>query len=243
MIRRMFRSISSRFYSAVNRNLYRKYSLAAGDAYSEKFLQGDNGAPPLDQYIQCYNAFESYPRRALFYLNKAQDFETALIPASEGSYDLEKGLLLKDKNFLAQALDTLNPVWERELISKCYREFAHQDTGRGARQIAAEELFALNRGALLQAGISLPLEINLRNAGKKERNLYRALAKTGFIQAQNAARFKLTIDIGDTFASCELIDTESEVKPLRRLIPLHSPSRPDIYDFAETLSKSAFRIE
>jgi hypothetical protein len=242
MIRRALRSISSRFYSTVNRNLYQKYSLAAADAYNEKSAQGYNSAPPLDQYIQCYNAFETYPRRTLFYLNKARDFETAVIPAAEASYYLEEGLLLKDKNLLAQALDKLDPVWERELISKCYSEFARRNT-RDARQIAAEELYALNRGALLQAGIGLPLEINLRNAGKKERSIYRALAKTGFVRAKNAARFRLIIDIGDASAACELIDTENDVKPLRRRIPLHSLSRSDIYDFAETLSKTAFRVE
>ncbi|MDR0495835.1 MAG: hypothetical protein LBG95_09455 [Treponema sp.] len=240
-LRGIFRSISSRFYSAVNRNLYQKYSLAAGDAYSEKFIRGDNGAPPLDQYTQYYNAFETYPLRALFYLNKAQDFETGIIPASAGSYNLEKGVLLKDKNLMARALDELDPVWERELISKCYREFARSGTRR-ARQTAAEELFALNRGALLQAGIGLPLKINVHSADGRERALYRALAKTGFIQAKNEARFSLNIVVSGNAAVCELIDAEGEVMPLSKLIPLRSLSRADVFDFAETLSKLAFRV-
>jgi len=240
-IRSAFRSMSFRFYAAVHRKLYQKYSLAAGDAYP-------SNAPPLDQFTQYYNAFETYPRRALFYLNKAQNFEAALIPASEFSYDLEKGILLHDKNLTAQALDGLDPLWERDLISQCYREFSLREPTRGARQTAAVELFALNRGALLQAGISLPLEINILNAGNKEKILRRALAKTGFIRAgakDGEARFRLDIGIskslaGTYTASCDLTDTAGETKPLRRIIPLRSLSRADIYDFAGALSNAVF---
>jgi len=244
-----FRSISFWFYAAVYRKLYQKYSLAAGDAYS-----GDDQL--LDQFTQYYNAFETYPRRALFYLNKAESFETALIPASTASYNLEKGVLLHDTNLTAQALDGFDPLWERDLISKCYREFALRGSIHGTRrmrQITAVELFALNRGALLQAGISLPLEINLyyivtHNIGRKEKTLYRALAKAGFsrITAGNGeSRFRLDINISESLAgtytaSCELIDTAGEKKPLRRIIPLRFLSGADIYDFAAALSNAVF---
>jgi len=245
-IRSVFRSISFRFYTAVHRKLYQKYSLAAGDAYP-------SDAQPLDQFVQYYNAFEPYPRRALFYLHKARDFETALIPASEASYKLEKGVLLHDTNLTAQALAGLDPLWERDFISECYREFALRGSTRSARQTAAAELFALNRGALLQAGISLPLEINVQNAdkhntGSREKTLRRALAKAGLIHiaAQDGkTRFRLNIAIsksttGTYTASCELIDTAGEEKPLRRIIPLRSLSRADMYDFAGALSNAAF---
>ncbi|MDR2717075.1 MAG: hypothetical protein LBB89_03290 [Treponema sp.] len=234
-IRSMFKSISFRFYAAVHRKLYQKYSLATGDAYS-------SDASPFDQFVQYYNAFETYTRRALFYLNKAQDFETALIPASAASYNLEKGVLLRDKNLTALALDGLDPVWERDLMSKCYREFALYGS---TRQTAAVELFALNRGALLQTGISLPLEINLYNAGNREKTLRRALAKAGFSRIAAEARFRLDVNISESAAgtytaSCELVDTAGEVKPLRRIIPLRSLSRADIYDFAGALSNFIF---
>ena len=248
-IRGILTSISYRFYAAVNRKLYQKYSLAAGDAYSDKFIQGDAGAPPLEQYIQYYNTFETYPSRALYYINKAQAFETAIIPASEGSYSLEKGILLNDRSLTAQAIDELDPIWERELLSKCYREFAIHGIDRRIRQSAAEELFALNRGALLQAGIGLPLEISIYNAGTshssagKERTLRRALAAVGFYQVKTATRFKLDIIINNGSAVCELIDSESTVKPLRRIIPLQSQSIKDIHSFAAALRNFIFRVE
>jgi tetratricopeptide (TPR) repeat protein len=237
-IRSMGRSVYYRFYAAVHHQLYQKYSLAAGDDYET------NDAPLLDQFIFYFDAFETYPRRALFYLNKARDFETAIIPASEASYNLDSGVLLKDINLTAKALDKLDPDWESDLISQCYREFALYGKTRAIRQTAATELFALNRGALLQAGINLPVEVNVQNAQGKEKILRRALAKAGFTQAENGkARFRLDMSVGSASASCEMIDTEGGGKPLRRILPLRSLSRADIYGFAGELSKFIFRVE
>jgi len=242
--------ISYRFYSAVHRMLYQKYSLASGDAYDSREA---NGHPPLEQYMQYYNAFGTYPRRALVYLRKAREFETAVIPASSGSYYLEEGILLKDTGLAALALDALDPVWERDLISYCRREFALN----GSRE-SAEDLFALNRGALLQTGISLPLEIRFNNTAGiskgKEKTFMRALAKAGFVKT-NQARF--TLDIAVTAAPvntaptssagftvfCELTDTEGAVKTLHYAIPLRSMSRQDIRAFARALGGMAFRVE
>jgi hypothetical protein len=264
-IRSAFRAFSFRFYAGVHRKLYQKYSLAAGDAYGAKFVNAagrhaaerrtePGDAPALDQFIQYFNAFNTYPRRALFYLNKARDFEVALIPKSESSYNLEQGVLLKDKDLITRALGELDPDWERDLIAQCYREFASWAARSPARQEAIAELFALNRGALLQAGLALPVKINLygEELGRREKVVYRALAKAGFTRAGYArtglalsgiVRYRLDITIRDGAASCELTDTEGEGRPLRRVIPLRSLSKADIYAFAGILSNSVFRVE
>jgi len=252
--RSALRSLSYRFYTAVHRKLYQKYSLASGDAYSAKFVNSESiDAPPLDQYLQYYNAFETYARRALYYLDKAQDFEVALIPASEGSYNLERGIQLKNYNLIAQALDELDPVWERELIAQCYREFASRGTRGVSRQDAVrrdaiEELFAMNRGALLQAGVALPVEINLHGdeLGRREKVVYRALAQAGFARAaarNGKARFRLDITFRGDSASCELTDTAGEGKPLRRVVPAGTLSKADIYKLAGVLRNSVFKVE
>jgi hypothetical protein len=244
VIRSGLKNISYRFYSAVYRKLYQKYSLASGDAYD---IRETNGHPPLEQYIQYYNAFETYPGRAVAYLRKARDFETSIIPESAGSYYLEEGVLLKNTGLTAMALDALDPVWERSLVSFCYREFAL----RGS-VTSAEELFALNRGALLQEGINLPLEIRLHYAegvGKgKEKTFIKALAKAGFVK-EAGARFTLDITINGATSpqgftvSCGLTDTQDAVKPLRQTITLRSLSRADIYTFARALGSQTFRVE
>jgi hypothetical protein len=243
-----FRAMKFRFYASVHRKLYQKYSLAAGDAYD---IREADGHPPLDQYIQYFNAFETYPDRAIFYLRKAREFEIVVIPESAGSYYLEEGTLRKDTSLVARALDALNPVWERDLISTCHREFAL----RGSAS-SAEDLFALNRGALLQAGISLPVEIRFNNVDG--RKFTRALAKAGFVNT-SAARFGLDIAVntapinatpptgappsGGFTVFCELRDSEGVIKPLRHAIPLRSMSRADISTFARTLGQLMFRVE
>jgi Tfp pilus assembly protein PilF len=238
-IRSAFRAASYRFYYSVHRRLFQKYSLASGDAYRHDNLS-------LEQYLQYYNAFYTYPGRALVYLQKARDFETSIIPASEGSYYLEEGKLRKQARLTAAALGLLDPVWERDLISECYSEFAL----RGL-QSPAEELFSMNRGALLQAGISLPVEIRFQSSGGigrgKERAIMKALSKAGFAQAHGQARFRLDITVNAAQMGlavlCELIDTEGAQEPLRRTIPLRSLARADISSFARTLSGSIFRVD
>ena len=247
-IKSLFRRISCTFYSQVHRKLYQKYSFTAGDAY---ILADGNAAGisslPLEQSIQYYNAFEPYPRRALAWLNKAKNFETAIIPAAAASYYLEEGILLKNKNLLARALEELDPLWERELIAQGLREFACRGS-RGARRAAAAELFALNRGALLQAGIRLPVDIFLHYSEgsdsavrRSENRLLRTLAKAGFEPAaEKGTRYRLDIAITGSSAAIELTDGEGELSAIRRTLALRSLSGPDIAVFARALSDMVF---
>ncbi|MDR0583894.1 MAG: tetratricopeptide repeat protein [Treponema sp.] len=260
-IRSFFRSISYRFKAALHDRFYRKYSLAAADAYGDETYRG---GPHIEMLIQYYNAFERYPRRAFAYLRKARDFESLHIPAAAPSYDFEEGLLLKDPALLEKALANLDPVWEREMISRCYREFAQNGKAglssreRTARRTAAEELFALNPGALRQSGISLPLDIRMDLIGApdlphNEKPLLKALAKAGFTRAAagdagSPARFTLGIRINGSAAagytaSCELIDTEGAAKPQRHSVPLRSLSPADVSDFARTLGGAVFTVQ
>ena len=261
-VRSFFRSVSYRFKAAVHDRFYRKYSLAAADAYGDETYEGGSH---IEMLVQYYNAFERYPRRGLAYLRKARNLESSRIPAAAPSYDLEEGLLLKDAALLEKALANLDPVWERELISQYYRKFAQSgrtggisSRGKAARRAAAEELFVLNPGALRQAGISLPLDIRMDLSGApdlppNEKPFLRTLAKAGFIPAAAevagpSARFTLGIRVSGSAAagytaSCELIDTEDAVKPQRHSVPLRSLSPADVSDFARALGGAVFAVE
>jgi tetratricopeptide (TPR) repeat protein len=255
-INSLFRLISYRFKSAVHRILYRKYSLAAADAYGGK--TGSAEEPNLDSFIQYYNAFEDYPRRAITYLRSARDFETALIPAAGPSYHLEEGLLMKNERLVTRAAPGFDSEWEREMISQCYRYFAKNGAfGRSApqrnamRQSAAGELFAINRGALRQAGIGLAAEISV-NGGQAlstrgEKTLRAVLKKAGIVHADSGARFKLTITINGAAASgytayCELVDSAGIVTRLRRSFPVSSFSRAGLSDFARAFGAFVFQV-
>jgi hypothetical protein len=246
-----FQFITNSFKAKVNGLLYRKYCLAAADAYRAKMR---SGGPYLDSFTQYYNAFEAYPRRAQAYLNKARAFETELIPASVPSYCLEEGVLLKDSNLIKEALNALDPLWERELIARCYKELARGKAlslSAGERRAAAEKLFALNKGALLQAGLRLPARIEIienEGAAVSRKALLRALKAAGFSEAGEAGRFTLSITIEGAKASgqtavCVLSDMEEELKLLFLSFPLPSASRAGYRALAMSLGDAVFRVE
>jgi tetratricopeptide (TPR) repeat protein len=257
----LLRLVSYNFKSAVHRQLFQKYSLAAADAYSVEYF-GDS--PHLDSYIQYYNAFETYPRRAINYLNRARDFETAIIPASAPSYDLEEGILFKNTRQVEQALADFEPRWERGSIAVCYGELAARGAKGAAskaeraaiKQAAAEELFALNRGGLRQAGLRMPVDIRLGHDAESlpgfyrgEKALLKALKKAGLAPVKNgaSARFKLDMNISGSSAQgyavdCRITDTAG-AEIFRRSLPLRSFSWADTCDFARNLSGWIFKVE
>ena len=255
-IQSLFRTASYKLKYAVNIRLYRKYCLAAANSYSGEIINGEG--PHLNSYIQYYKAFEEYPRRALAYLNKAREFETALIPASTPGYDLWEGRLLGNEAQVEKALYGFDPLWEKRDISDCYREFAKPEHTRlfNPRRTdpgwAAQELFAINRGALRQAGIKLPVRMNLIFTGEAagQRQLERALAAAGFKKnaSETSARFALNIRISGTridgfSADCELADTAGEAQTLRFQFPLRAASRAEYYALARNLGNAIFIAE
>jgi len=186
-------------------------------------------------------------------------FETNLIPAAAPSYDIEEGIITGDETLVEDALHGFEPLWEKEYIAQCYSEFANPEKRkpfadrRHKTDAAAEELFILNRGALRQNGIKLPLFINFslteETTGAK-RNLEKALAAAGFKKAAagTGARFILSIKINGTqhenySVSCELADTEAETEILRHTIPLRDLTRGAYYNFARTLGNLIFTVE
>jgi hypothetical protein len=253
--RSLFRKISYRFKFTVNHYLYQKYSMAAGDAYGKEIYDGSD--PHLDSFIQYYNAFEKYPRRAINYMNRARNFESAIIPQSLPSYNLEEGVLFKNENLVIAALEGFDPVWELELISRSYTELARYGKGDIKAQ-AAEQLFAINKGALRQEGISLPLEIHIQTAGgnnkaadfisaaptRVEKKIQRLLKKSGF-SAVPEGQYSLTITVtasaGDSALTCELINKEQGSSVMRKTIPVKSLHTADLCDFVRTLGDAVFR--
>jgi len=256
----LLKTISYKFKHAVNIRLYRKYCLAAANAYGNKTY---DGGTHLNSILQYYNAFEDYPDRAIAYLNAARAFETSIIPAAAPSYDYEEGCLMGDETLLEKALYGFDPLWEKESISLCYSDLAKpkKDGLFSSRTWntaeAAQELFALNRGALRQAGIKLPVRINLeltQETAAYEKKIEKTLANTGFIKAgtDSNARFTLNIKIngmaanvsgGAYTALCELTDSFGEMAALRRTIQLQSLTNDEIYKFARTLGNVFFTVE
>jgi tetratricopeptide (TPR) repeat protein len=252
-LRRSFvQFIAYSFKAKVNLLLYRKYCLDAADAYRAKI---QSGGPYLDSFTQYYNAFEAYPRRAAAYLGRARAFETEIIPASVPSYDMEEGILLRKTNLIEKALDAIDPLWERELIARCYMELAlMKGRGAGEKRSAVEKLFVLNRGALLQSGINLPVRIEItenEGASVSRKALLRALKAAGFSatgEGCQGCRFTLSVIIDRTLDSwqtafCVLSDSAEEVKPLVFSFPISAVTRATYHAFAQSLGDAVFRVD
>ncbi|MDR1899969.1 MAG: hypothetical protein LBQ55_08185 [Treponema sp.] len=238
-----------RFKAAGHDHLFRKFSLAAADAYGMRLNGGEE--EHLDALTQYYNAFEPYPGRAGTYLDRARAFETAIIPAASSSYDLEEGILFKRTNLILSAIEGFDPSWERDMIAKAYTEAAKGQGAAGAG--AVERLFALNRGAPRQEGLRLPVELRIEGAGRRlASRLARYIGKAGFNpQAETAAatgagvetRFRLSVTVPDGYASpvsCELYDKVRGSTVLRRNFPLETGSGADLAGFARALGDAVF---
>jgi tetratricopeptide (TPR) repeat protein len=257
----VLRTISYKFKHEVNIKLYRKYCLAAAKAYGNETYNG--GGQHLNSILQYYSAFEDYPKRAITYLNAARSFETSLIPAAEPTYNYEEGYLTGNEALVEKALYGFDPLWEKESISICYSELANPKkagffSSRGRnRNETAEELYALNRGALRQAGIKLPVRINLeltQETAAYGKMIEKTLSRSGFIKDETNlnARFTLNIKINNTQAGnssaaatalCELTDNFGEMAALRRTIPLQALTNDDICRFTRTLGNAVFTVE
>jgi tetratricopeptide (TPR) repeat protein len=245
----LFRTVSYLLKKEVNLKLYRKYSLAAANADGD-----DSNGAHLGSLTQYYNAFHDYPRRAFTYLNKARAFEITLIPAAIPSYDLKEGILFNKKHLIEKAMYGFDPFWEKEHISDCHKALKN-----------AEELFAMNRGALNQAGIKLPVYMDLffeetlasetlvsktsvSETGNSNKHLERALLKAGFKKENMTARFRLAVRINgsqenDYTAFCELVDTKGETETLRYSFPLRETTRTEYYRLARSLRNEIFTVD
>jgi hypothetical protein len=237
-VRSFSRLVSFRFRAAVHRQLFRKYSLLAANAYR---AAGQDGEFHLDALLQYYHAFQAYPGRALDYLRRARNFEEPLIPPSASTYDLEEGMLLKDTKLIRRGLEIFDARWERDMIAEAYGELARMG-GKEERADAAERLFAINRGALRQKGLRLPAELRISGADPRTgAALKKAVRQAGVDTAgDRVPRYTLTLTAGSNGILCELYDEGRGTSLLQRSLPLASLSAQDRAGFARSLGDAVF---
>lgn len=147
-----------RFQQIWQEQLLTYYTLEAADAYGVENQK-------LDALIHYYLALQRYPWRAKPYLEEAMKYETSLIEASRPTYLYEMGKLEQKAELILQAINQFDPVWERDMIADAYAELAkiYQNQGKiDESQASIEALYALNRGALLQRGCKLPINLEIQ---------------------------------------------------------------------------------
>ena len=247
-VQSLFRKISYQFRFAIHTHLFHKYCLLSADAFDWPGGASDqNGDSRVEQLMQYFNAFENYPRRALTYLRQARSFEEPLIPLSVPTYDFEEGRLLKNRKILEKTLGEFDPLWERDMIANAYAELASMGK-KAERQDAAERLFAINRGALLQKGIVLPVQMFVNSLGNRlygiEGFFKEAIKSAGLeIASTEPPRYILTLDSSgeEGFVSCSLFDNGRGVAVWEKNLSLPaSPSAAQKADFMRALRDGIF---
>jgi tetratricopeptide (TPR) repeat protein len=227
-IKKIYRIAAYAWKGTLHKKRYQKYALSSAASYNVKNksapvpLSGSETGgfePHLDALLQYSYAFEDYRRRSLTYLEAARIWEVARIPRSEARYNYLKGKLISDKGLLEEALSRFDGVWERDLTAEtCAAAFLLIPlSGNEAKQSIAGRLYALNRGALLQNSIPLPVDIRVeaaalptaavlpKAANKAAARLTRLLHKAGFAAAPQG-RYSLNITLYSGGARCVLFD-------------------------------------
>jgi tetratricopeptide (TPR) repeat protein len=235
-VKSVFRALSYQFKGEVHKYLFKKYSLLSANAYIT------NSEPHIDALYLYYKAFESYPSRALSYIRRAREREVPIIPKAEPSYFYEEGSILKNKALLSDAIDGSDPIWERDMAAEIYTILAKmRGMSANDRKDAVERLFALNRGALRQNGIRLPVTLAVVGVGDRtEKQVQNAVKKAGLLSV-NDSRFDLTITGKSPVAlECLLYDNVRGTAIFSRIISLSSLSQDGVSAFSRTLGDLAF---
>ncbi len=162
----------------------------------------------MDAFKNYYFAYEHHSRRGLRYLEKAKTLEVAYIPQEEVVYQMEKALLLKEPQNIYAAMETLDPLWHRDLIIKAWSVLAENN------QDAAATLFSNHPGMLLPNGISLPVAINIQSSDHRSHWISKLLLKVllthGGFKDYSKSRYELSFNISNDSIQWSLTDRLSE---------------------------------
>ncbi|MDR0497605.1 MAG: tetratricopeptide repeat protein [Treponema sp.] len=219
----IFRKISYRFYQSVHTQLYRKYSLLSADAYS---VGSDRIFGPWEIHLESlsnyYNTFEAYPSRAFAYLVQARTFEEPLIPESIPTYNYEEGQLFKKRKLLEETVGEFDPIWEKDMIAKTYVELTLKGK-KAEKQDAAERLFALNRGALHQNGIRLPVELRVADELSHLTGTMKRIIRMSGLDTARLDSPRYTLEFTkerEGNVSCELYDNGKGISVWKENLPV-----------------------
>ncbi len=157
-----------------HREMFRMYSLVVGRQYlAEGSLE--------DAWWEFYRANEGYREVALKYLEMARRLETARSPHAEYFYLQEEGKLLRSPDLLRGSIEGFDPFWEKEATADSLLALAPLLRGQERRDTIAQ-LYQLNPGALSQAGLGLPLNVEFAGSGfqpREKRLILRYLRRAG----------------------------------------------------------------
>jgi hypothetical protein len=242
----------------IYKHLYEKYTLQFAEGFHFNSA-GGGPFPLLPEYLevlaQYVNCFDKYPRRAAAYLTASKNIETSLIPESAPSYTRAEGNMKNDAVLLQNALLELDPVWEMTEIAEAYQNLhrLYRKTGESAKaEDAAAALYLVNRGAVLQNGVRLPVTLQFDFGGvavsaKTQKRVIATLTamlkKAGFAVPQNQAAFTLSVHVDVNNPAAEIYETSTGKTIARKTFAPTDFTRSGLARLVRDISAMAFTIE
>ncbi|MFW5728309.1 MAG: tetratricopeptide repeat protein [bacterium] len=239
---RLVRRVGYRIQAWFHRRNERMFARRVAEAYKEE-------GSSLNANWTFYRAYEDYPGKASTYLDRAREFETALIPDSRGFYELRAGALRGDLSALMSARDDFDPTWERLELAEAARERAriHKREGSNAAYAQAiRELYTLNPGGLRQYGLFLPVKLELSMPAldaTSHRRLTAALGRAGLVPSSSSeeAAFRLVVTGYSDGVIAGLYDEDSLVRSERHT--LEGVSRRSLARLSTRIAAGVFAVQ
>lgn len=184
---------------------------------AREYAQASEGGNTHKLYTQSfyYKAFKQVPYKAGRYLRRAENLETSIIPNAGPSYIAERGMVRGDERLLQEALNTLDPVWEKNIREQAAAALIGCTQNSTLKTDLTKELLKNNPACLAEHGIRLPIQISVRSTQgtfKKDTEYYlaTALQKSLFTITANAP-FSLTVAYTPSTVHLSLTDKDGTV--------------------------------
>ena len=162
-----------------------------------------------------YRAFQSVPFKARRYLRRAEALETSVIPQARPSYIAEKGILLRDEQLLREALDALDPVWEKELREQAAAALILCTRNAELKTALYQELLQSNSACFPEHWIRLPVTLTCTGADERfskrtAKRIAAALNKSLFTVSEHAP-FSITAVCTESGVRLSLIGQDGSI--------------------------------
>ena len=181
-VKALFRGVRYRIKGWIHRKTFQQYCVRVGKSFRE---EGNR----FDGDLLYFQALKDYPRSALRYLRRSEEFEREVAPESYRHYLYQEGALLKDTDLLLEALEALDPEWEKEIIDQTLKALIpllkEDERSREVRNL----LYGINPGAFVGEPFSLPVQLE----GDTDRRLRRYLRRGGLEPAGSGAVYALRL--------------------------------------------------
>lgn len=194
-------------------------------------------------------SFNKWHLIAAPFLNKARYIETEHIAAANPSYLYEQAHLSGDSSLMETAIATLDPIWERQYLSKALAETiaASKTLSPAKRQLFIQNLYTIHPASFVINTIKLPVEIRSspqESAIHKKRisKIAALLLHAGFIADTNSV-FSILIDDTESSLILSLQDKNNNRTIYTQVMHKSTDKPQDIYSVVNSFSTGVFKTD